>query len=448
MNTETDTLTDKVSKQQFDNNSYLLLAFLTILNCLNFIDRQLIASFANFIVPELGLSNTQYGLLTGLVFLTFYSVMGLFMGVLADSVNRTRLIAAALAFWSLLTALSGMAKGFISLAIPRALIGVGESALTPAALSLLMDKFPGSKLSFVSSTYYLGVPIGGGLSFLIASHLGPLIGWRACFYGLGVIGILMAAMMLFFKKIPHRHEVIAQQSIDQRISLKKNLGLVMTQLRQSPALRYVLLGSMFANLMFGALNFDQLWLVRERGFERAEIAGITGWIFVVAGIAGTLLGASAVDYCKVRFNVPRVHFIFFLTLLFAPLLLAYRLSDSGTVWFWVGFFSAFFYLGFYVGPFFSVIQELTPTNIRATMIAFSLLFCNIMGLGLGNLFCGWLIDQLADYGVSEPYTIGLVTMTVLANISLIFFYLAGRSMLLAQTGDVDEHIDFAKTESS
>lgn len=439
MNTKANnrTLIDTASTSHSDSNSYFLLALLTVLNCLNFVDRQLIASFANYIVPDLGLSNTQYGLLTGLVFLIFYSVMGLFMGYLADTMNRTRLIAGALAFWSLLTALSGMAKGFISLAIPRALIGVGESALTPAALSLLMDRFPASKLSFVSSIYYLGVPIGGGISFLIASHLGPLIGWRACFYGLGTIGILMSVIMFSFKNIPHRYPVITDPSSDQKNTLRKSLGLITTQLRVSPPLRYALLGSMFANLMFGALNFDQLWLVQERGFERAEIAGITGWIFVAAGMAGALLGAYGVDYCKARYKLPRVHFIFMLTLMLSPLLLVYRLSDPGSVWFWVGFSSAFFYLGFYVGPFFSVVQELTPANVRATMIAFSLLTSNIMGLGFGNLFCGALIDWLAARNVAEPYTVALVTMTILANISLIFFYLAGRSTPPKQSGNTE-----------
>lgn len=433
----------QVSTRNNNYSDYLLLAFLSILNCLNFIDRQLIASFSNFIVPDLGLSNTQYGLLTGLVFLIFYSVMGLFMGVLADSVNRTRLIACALAFWSLLTALSGMAKGFISLAIPRALIGVGESALTPAALSLLMDKFPASKLSFVSSIYYLGVPLGGGCSFLIASHLGPVIGWRACFYGLGAIGIFLAGIMLLFKNIPHQHQADTEQTADQKIVLRRNIGLVVAQFRYSPALRYVLLGSMFVNLMFGALNFDQLWLVQERGFERAEIAGITGWMFVIGGVGGTLLGAYAVDYCKARFSLPRVHFIFLITLLFAPLLLVYRVSDPEQFWFWLGFFGAFFYLGFYVGPFFSVIQELAPANIRATTIAFSLLLSNIVGLGLGNLFCGRLIDELTVRGVEGPYTVGLVTMTVLANLGLIFFYLAGRYMSVEQIRDTGSTSDFA-----
>ncbi len=147
--------------------AYGLLVFLTILNVMNFVDRQLLASFSNFIVPDLGLSNTEFGLLTGLIFLAFYSVAGLFMGTLADRYNRTKLIALGVAAWSLLTAMSGLAKGFVSLAIPRMFIGVGESILTPTSMSLLSDRFPSHRLGFASGFYYMGVPIGVGVSLLI-----------------------------------------------------------------------------------------------------------------------------------------------------------------------------------------------------------------------------------------------------------------------------------------
>ena len=132
------------------------LLFLTFLNILNFIDRQLLSSFANWIVPELGLSNTQFGLLTGLVFIFFYAVMGLFMGTLVDRMNRSRLIAAGVGLWSGLTALSGMAQGFVSLALPRVFIGVGESILTPAAMSLFGDRFPAKWLGVATGIYDWG----------------------------------------------------------------------------------------------------------------------------------------------------------------------------------------------------------------------------------------------------------------------------------------------------
>ena len=195
---------------------FAFLCLLTVLNVMNFVDRQLLASFANFIVPDLGLTNTQFGLLTGFAFIIFYASMGLFMGALADCVHRPRLIAAGLALWSALTAASGAARGFLTLALPRMFIGVGESALTPTSMSLLSDRFPPSRLGFASGFYYMGVPIGVGVSLLIAGYLGPAIGWRGCFYVLGAIGLVLAVVMLFVKETPRRH--VAAASSAARVS--------------------------------------------------------------------------------------------------------------------------------------------------------------------------------------------------------------------------------------
>ena len=190
---------DKKEKEQVETRHYIFLIFLILLNVMNFVDRQLLASFANFIIPDLSLSNTQFGILTGFGFLFFYSIMGLFMGILADKVHRSRLIAIGVALWSCLTALSGAARGFTGLLIPRMFIGVGESILTPTAISILGDRFPQSKMGFVTGAYYMGIPIGAGLSLIIAGWLGPIIGWRMCFYILGTIGVFLALIMFFIK---------------------------------------------------------------------------------------------------------------------------------------------------------------------------------------------------------------------------------------------------------
>ena len=184
---------------------YAFLGFLALLNVMNFIDRQLLASFANFVVPDLGLTNTEFGLLTGFAFITFYVVMGLFMGMLADRLHRPKLVAVGLALWSALTAISGAARGFWTLAMPRMFIGVGESILTPTSLSMLADRFPLSRLGFASGCYYMGVPIGAGMSLLVVGYLGPTIGWRNCFFMLGALGIVLAVVMWFVKETPRRH---------------------------------------------------------------------------------------------------------------------------------------------------------------------------------------------------------------------------------------------------
>ena len=174
------------------------LLFLTLINVLNYIDRQLLPYFANWIVPELGLSNTQFGLLSGLIFIFFYAIFGVFMGAVADRMNRTRLISYGLGFWSALTALSGAAMGFLSLAVPRLLIGIGESILTPAAMSILGDRFPQRWRGVALGVFGMGPAIGIGASLLIVAYLEPIFGWRGCFYLVGSIGVIMALGMFFF----------------------------------------------------------------------------------------------------------------------------------------------------------------------------------------------------------------------------------------------------------
>ena len=264
-------------EEKIGSRSYVFLTFLTLLNVMNFVDRQLLASFANFIKPDLNLTNTEFGLLTGLVFLFFYSFMGVFMGFLADTVNRTRLIAVGLALWSGLTAASGLAKGFVSLAIPRMFIGVGESIMTPTSMSLLADRFPSRLLGFASGFYYMGVPIGAGLSLLVVGYLGPAIGWRNCFYLLGAIGVGLAAIMWFIKETPRRH-LIETAASSERLGFKEVVSTVARTLPKSPALMMTIGGGVAFHFILGASAFEQLWYVEERGFERAEIARYTGWI--------------------------------------------------------------------------------------------------------------------------------------------------------------------------
>ncbi|NJN51712.1 MAG: MFS transporter [Gammaproteobacteria bacterium] len=411
--------------ESVEARNYAFLAFLTLLNVMNFVDRQLLASFANFVVPDLGLTNAQFGWLTGFAFIVFYAAMGLFMGVLADRVNRPRLVAVGLALWSVLTAVSGAAKGFWSLAVPRMFIGVGESILTPTSMSMLADRFPASRLGLASGVYYMGVPIGVGVSLLIVGYLGPAIGWRNCFYLLGGIGLLLALVMLFVKETPRRH-VVPGAAVAKAPSLKEIAIVAIRALRASPALSLTIGGGVATHFILGAATFDQLWFVQERGFERAEIARMTGWIGMAGGVLGNLFGGIGGDWWLRRTGMGRPMFLFWIMLLLVPVNLAYRLVDPTTMWFWIGVFMGYFQLGCFYGPTFSTVQELVPPEIRATVVAFYILTLNLIGLGVGITAGGYMIDYLLSIGVAEPYTWTLVVFTVLSAFSIPLFYLAGR----------------------
>ncbi|NCF43494.1 MAG: MFS transporter [Proteobacteria bacterium] len=407
---------------------YGFLMFLTLLNVMNFVDRQLLASFANWIVPELGLSNTQFGLLTGLIFIFFYSVAGVFMGVLADRVNRTRLIAAGLALWSALTALSGMAKGFTSLAIPRLFIGVGESIMTPTAMSLLADRFPSSRLGFASGVYYMGVPIGVAASLFVVAYLEPLLGGRGCFYALGAVGLVLAIVMFFMKETPRRHEVEAQakqQETVQRLSVKEMLQTLLQAFKRSPALLMTVLGGVAFHFVLGAATFEQLWFVEERGFDRSEIAELSGWLAFGGGILGNLFGGVGGDVFLRKTGMGRPMFLFWIMLILTPISLYYRVVDASSLFFMFGIFMGYFQLGCFYGPTFSTVQELVPPQIRGTVVAFYILSLNFFGLGLGVTGGGIVVDWMIADGVAQPYTVTLLAFTALSLLAIPLFYFAG-----------------------
>jgi MFS transporter, Spinster family, sphingosine-1-phosphate transporter len=308
------------------------------------------------------------------------------------------------------------------MAIPRALIGVGESALTPAATSLLADRFPPSQLGLAAGLYYLGVPVGAGMSLLVAGYLGPTIGWRNCFYLLGGAGMLFAVAMLFVRD----PRVVHVEAHPHGPGWRGHMKLLVAALRQSPALCMMIAGGVLLHIAVGAAGFDQLWFVEERGFERAEIAVLTGFITVVAGIAGNLFGGFVGDWWYKKRSSGRAMLLFWMFLALAPLTVGYRIVPADSPLFVMGIGTGIFLLCAFYGPAISTIQELSPPSARATLIAFNILCLNVIGLGVGITGTGWLIDMFRTAGNSEPYTNAALTMSLVSMLALPAFFLAGR----------------------
>src|SRR6056300_1757825 len=306
------------------NTSFLL--FVTILNVINFVDRQFIASFANFIIPDLQLTNTEFGLLTGVIFIFFYVVSGLFVGTLADRYNRTKIIGVGVIVWSFFTAISGLAKNFITLAIPRLFIGIGESAMTPTTMSILADRYEIKKLGFAAGFYYMGVPLGVGVSLIIAGYLGPVIGWRGCFYLIGSIGMVLGLLMLFVKDSPRKNitPTTKQKSFNEIISL------LFKALTRSKSLILTIAAGTVYHLNLGASVFDQVWAIQDKGLDRAAFAQASGWIFTIFGILGSVFGGTFSDWALKKYNLPRTWFLLILTLLSMPCAFTRYLDTDGS----------------------------------------------------------------------------------------------------------------------
>ena len=200
-------------------------------------------------------------------------------------------------------------------------------------------------------------------------------------------------------------------------------------------------GSPLVTRVLGAATFDQLWYVQERGFDRAEIAILTGWVGAAGGILGNLFGGAGGDLFLRKTGQGRPMFLFWIMLVLAPINIAYRIVEPDTIWFWLGVFFGFFQLGCFYGPTFSTVQELVPPQIRATVVAFYILTLNFVGLGIGVTLGGVVIDAMRDSGVATPYTWTLLTFTLLSMLAIPLFYLAGKRF------DRDREALFARLSS-
>jgi len=183
-----------------------LLGVLVLVMVMNFLDRQIITILAEDIKKDLGVSDAQIGFLYGTAFAVFYAIFGIPLGRLADVWTRRSLISIGLGFWSLMTACSGFARGFGSLAAARIGVGVGEASASPAAYSMLSDSFPPRLRATVLAIYSSGIYLGGGLGLMIGGQvvdrwnaafppeLAPfgLKGWQAAYLIVGIPGLLLA----------------------------------------------------------------------------------------------------------------------------------------------------------------------------------------------------------------------------------------------------------------
>tara|TARA_B110001452_G_scaffold23197_1_gene18503 strand:- start:309 stop:1625 length:1317 start_codon:yes stop_codon:yes gene_type:complete len=408
-----------------------ILIFLLVLNILNMVDRTLITSFGTSIIADLNLSDSQFGLLTGPVFVFFYSIMGLFMGALADRVHRPRLIAAGLVLWSVLTALSGLAKNFMQIGMSRLFIGVGESVMAPSAISMIADLYPKAKRGTATGIYYLGVPLGAGGSFIVAGVLGPMIGWRNCFFVLGAVGLILALGLLFLKD-PKRGAMEEQgTSVEEAPQAglmtgnwRRVVSEVVTTVKSTPALAWTMLGAVFLHLPLGAGQFAIVWLERERGFDVGEISATYGLIYIIFGTAGTFLGGMLSDWYQSRYKGGRVRFLAYLMLCMTPLLISFRFVSPSSSLFYIGMAAGMFSVSSFYGPAFSTVQDLTPVRLRGVMTGLLLVACNLLGLGIGALMTGVLSDVFSANGVFEPLTKALLTADIISAAAPFSFIMA------------------------
>lgn len=405
---------------------YALLAGLTVLNVLNFADRYLVMSFGNSIIEDLHLTKLQFTLLTGFVFSAFYVLFGLFAGSLADRHDRPRLIAGGLALWSALTAATGLAMNFAHAALARLFIGVGEAVLTPAALSMLSDRLPPQRHALAAAIYYLGIPIGVGSSFIFASVMGPVLGWRGTFMALGAVGLVATAFVLMVRD-PPRGGGLGIGHEAQRIRSFRDSAVGLWQaLRTTPVLVLTLVGAGATIWVQGTTALEIVWWVQERGYTEEHAQKMLGIMFLVGGMVGAVLGGVGADAAYRRSKGGRLMFLAIVCLVVAPIALAFRLIAPGTPFFYAASFivSASFMMPY--GTTFSTVQEVVPANLRGAAVALLVLFNTLIGYGCGSALAGFLTDRFTAGGMDQPMTWALILAGLPGLVAIPAFWFAGR----------------------
>ena len=399
------------------------LWILLIVYIFNFIDRQIVNILAEPIRMELGLSDTQIGLMTGLAFALFYTVLGLPIARFSDrsTTNRAWLIGGALAVWSTMTALCGLAQNFIQLLLARIGVGVGEAGCTPPAHSLIADMVEPAKRSSALAFYALGIPIGTLLGMLVGGFLADTVGWRNAFLIVGVPGVLLAVFVFMLLRDPRRTGMMQAQSTgasQEQMPMKDALRSIFTS---KAFVLLVTAGSAAAFLAYGKVTWITIFFQRTHGLTPGETGFYFGLVNGVAGIAGTMLGGYLADRfgSKNRRHVltaPAIGMVISI-----PFALLAFMTDNWSLAL-VLLIIPTLCNSLYYGPTYSSIQGLVPLRARAIAAAVLLFFQNLIGLGFGPLFFGMLSDFLQPSFGEDSVRYVLYGATFLGLVPAFFFW--------------------------
>lgn len=400
----------------------ITLWVLLIVYIFNFLDRQIVNILAEPISRDLDLSDTQIGLMTGIAFAAFYTVLGIPIARYADrrSTNRVRLISGALVIWSAMTALCGVTQNFVQLLLARIGVGVGEAGCTPAAHSLIAELAPPEKRSSAMAFYALGIPIGSLLGLALGGVLADQLGWRIAFLVVGLPGIILAIFVMLLLRDPRTENLLSEHGAPQQIPLGEALRQIMTS---RAFVLLVIAGSAASFLSYGKQTWVAIFLQRSHGLSVSETGLTLGIVMAVGAVTGTWLGGWLADRYG---HTNRKH------VLTAPALgMAIAVPIQFASYFVTNWIAAALLLivpyalnSLYYGPTYSSAQGLVPVRARA-MASASLLFCqNLIGLGLGPLFFGMLSDQLKPIAGDESVRWVLYGAAFLGLVPAFFFWRA------------------------
>ncbi len=371
----------------------LTLALLTITYFFSYMDRQILAILQELIKKDLGLSDTELGMLTGLAFAVFYAGLGIPVARLADRMNRRNIITISLTVWSAMTAACGLAQNFIQLLIFRIGVGIGEAGSSPPSHSIIADLYPPEKRAGAMAIYSLGVVLGTAFGTMIGGTVAHYYGWRIALFAVGLPGVILAIFVWKFVVEPRRglSDVVRVAESDAMPSL----GEAFAGMWANKAAVHVVLGVTLTSMIgYGLAAFGPSYMQRSLDMSLLEIAWIVAPILGVVGALSAVLGGRLADWlAKTRGMHAQSYMVALLKVIALPFALMFYWLDSWQLAL-AAYVVALLFQNSYLGPSFAMIQSLAPQKVRALWAAITLLVINMVGLGIGPVAVGRLSDAL------------------------------------------------------
>jgi MFS family permease len=418
--------------------AWYVVIVLTALYMLSFVDRTILSLLVGSIKRDLGISDTRIGLLQGLSFALFYTLMGLPLGRLADTRSRRNLIAASVIVWSLFTSFCSAAKSFWSLFFTRIGVGVGEAGLSPAAYSLISDYFPPERLGVAFSVYYMGVFLGSSLALLVGGvvvdtmariHtvtlplLGTIASWRVTFLIVGLPGLVFALLAYTIKEPLRRNMLKSAQGDVAKVSFAQSFGQMRIRWQ---SLGGISLGMVFQSMAnYALISWGPTYFSRVHGWTPGQSGKALAAILLIAGCGGMYTGGRLSDRWQRRGLDEAPMRVMVLGAIGTIFLLPVGTLLPDVRWTLALLFAGVFCLALPMGISASALQRIFPNQVRGMVSALYLFILNIGGQTFGPLLPGVFNDYLFHNGKMIGYSLS-ITMGGAAVLMLLTFLAAYR----------------------
>ena len=402
--------------EQVSVRSWCILGILTLVFLTSYIDRYLVSILIQPLRRDLQLSDTQIGLIAGLVFAVAYGGFSLPIARLADMRGRRGVIVVSLAIWSAMTALAGAVTSFWQLACVRFGLGAGESGCGPASQAIITDLFPEKRRNFAMAVFGSAGSMGMVLAFAVGGYLESKFGWRWTFVIAGMFSFFIALLVRI--TVPEAGSPQATPRPAQplemhgsRVAFVKTL----TDLWSNPLFRHMpFVYATVSLLMFAQTQWLPAFLERSFGVPRAELGLKLALVLGPSMFAGTIIGGFIADQLVRRTLLGPLQLIAAcLVMALLPEFYLYRSVTAEHVY----IFSAIsgFLVSVPAGPAFSFVQSNVARSERATAAAVCILVSMVLGSGGGTLLIGFLSDRLAPSLGIESLRWSLMTTAMIVT---------------------------------